>query len=180
MKKFFSTLSCIFMILIMASADGSSDELTTHKQQQHLRSVSAVASEDVTTSGAHDSPNIPDFLPRELKKKKAKGNAKKPKAPKSGNKKVPKSAKGSAMVSPSSEPSSSPTDDPCVVAGISTPKDALLALKEGFDNDDTEELSDWGGDTEPCSDGWYGITCSTSGDVTEINLGKWHLLILYA
>ena len=166
------------MILIMASADGSSDELTTHKQQQHLRS-SAVASEDVTTSGAHDSPNIPDFLPRELKKKKAKGNAKKPKAPKSiktpkapksGNK-VPKSAKGSKAASPSSEPSSSPTDDPCVVAGISTPKDALLALKEGFDNDDTE-LSDWVGDTEPCSDGWSGITCSTSGDVTEINLGK--------
>ena len=57
---------------------------------------------------------------------------------------------------------------PC--AAISDQKDALLAIKAGFTNGDTV-LSNWDGETEPCTAGWTGITCS-SGDVTEIDLCK--------
>ena len=66
-------------------------------------------------------------------------------------------------------PTSQPTADPCTV--IATQKDALLALKAGFANGDTE-LADWVSTTDPC-DGpaWEGITCS-DGEVTEISLSK--------
>ena len=65
-------------------------------------------------------------------------------------------------------PTSQPTADPCTV--IATQKDALLALKAGFANGDTE-LADWVSTTDPCDGPWEGITCS-DGEVTEISLSK--------
>ena len=179
MKKFFSAL-----LLFSSAVIGSSDELTQHR----LRSVS-MALEDVTS--AHADANILDVLPRELKKKKPKGgtapkkpkvpkSTKAPKVPKSGHKK-PKSAKGLATTfPPSTQPTEKLTSQPSVssqptapCAAISDQKDALLALKAGFTNGGTE-LSDWDGDTEPCSgdtSNWTRITCS-SGGVTGIILSK--------
>ena len=159
MKKFFSAL-----LLFSSAVIGSSDELTQHR----LRSVS-VALEDVTS--AHDANILDDVLPRELKKKK-----KRPKVPKK-----PKSAKGLATTfPPSTQPTEKLTSQPSVssqptapCAAISDQKDALLALKAGFTNGGTE-LSDWDGDTEPCSgdtSNWTRITCS-SGGVTGIILSK--------
>ena len=98
------------------------------------------------------------------KKNKKQKNSKAAKSPKGGN---------AVTFQPSSQPSSpqpssQPTIDPCTV--IVTQKDALLALKEGFINGDTE-LADWVSTTDPCDDTWTGITCSGS-DVTEIDVGK--------
>lgn len=62
-----------------------------------------------------------------------------------------------------------PTVDPC--ASIITQKDALLALKDGFENGDTV-LIDWGSDTDPCDENtsnWSYITC-VSDKVTVISL----------
>ena len=137
--------------------------------QHDLHSVSMVSEEDALAS-THVDATGSDELPRALKK--AKGTAK---DPKSGKKS--KSAKGSASSSPSSPPtsqdssqptsqdSSPPTVDPCVVESINTPVDALLALKNGFDNGD-ENLSDWIDSTDPCT-GWTGVFC-TEGKVTEL------------
>ena len=135
-------------------------------------------------SSAHNSNTISDgIISRVLKK--AKGSAKKSKASKSG-KKASKSSKALATASPSqlsdeladqqsSPPSSSPTVDPCVAEGISTQKDALLALKDGFKNGGTV-LTKWDIDTEPCdgdSSNWGGIiTCNISGEVVAIDLSK--------
>ena len=53
-------------------------------------------------------------------------------------------------------------------------KDSLLALKEGIigtDTDSLARLANWDSKTDPCADGWTGITCSGS-DVTEIDVCK--------
>jgi hypothetical protein len=128
-------------LLLFSSAVIGSSDELT---QHRLRSVS-VALEDVTSAHA-DANILDDVLPRELKKEK-----KRPKVPKK-----PKSAKGLAK-------------DPC--AAITTQKDALLALKEGFTNGDTE-LADWVSTTDPCDGPWEGITCDSDGKVTSINLCK--------
>ena len=133
--------------------------------QHDLHSVSTASDVDALASTRVDATGS-DELPRALKK--AKGTAK---DPKSG--KVSKSAKGSASSSPSSPPTS---QDPCVVEGISTAKDALLALKAGFTNGD-DKLSDWIDSTDPCTgdtSNWGGITCSGS-EVTMIGLCKYIL-----
>jgi hypothetical protein len=107
---------------------------------------------------------------RILKKKKgstrtkggSKGVTKAPskKNKKQKNSKAAKSPKGGNAVT---------FQHPCTV--IVTQKDALLALKEGFINGDTE-LADWDSNTDPCAPtSWTGITCSGS-DVTEIDVGK--------
>jgi hypothetical protein len=94
------------------------------------------------------------------KKNKKQKNSKAAKSPKGGN---------AVTFQPSSQPSSPQPSSPCTV--IVTQKDALLALKEGFINGDTE-LADWDSNTDPCAPtSWTGITCSGS-DVTEIDVGK--------
>ena len=53
-------------------------------------------------------------------------------------------------------------------------KDSLLALKEGIigtDTDSLARLANWDSKTDPCADGWTGITCSGS-DVTVIDVCK--------
>ena len=53
-------------------------------------------------------------------------------------------------------------------------KDSLLALKEGIIGTDTDSfarLVNWDSKTDPCADGWTGITCSGS-DVTVIDVCK--------
>ena len=63
------------------------------------------------------------------------------------------------------------TDDPaCAV--IDTQKDALLALKAGLIGADSNGLADWYFWTDPCADGWGGIICDDSCNVTKINVGK--------
>jgi hypothetical protein len=63
------------------------------------------------------------------------------------------------------------TDDPaCAV--IDTQKDALLALKAGLIGADSNGLADWYFGTDPCADGWGGIICDDSCNVTKINVGK--------
>jgi len=126
-----------------------------------LRSgVAAVADDGVLVRGGTSLRRAIATLkvPRFLKKKQNK------------KQKVPKAAKSpkGGKKAKSSQPSSQPTIDQCTV--IDTQKDALLALKEGFINGDTE-LADWVSTTDPCDDTWTGITCSDS-DVTEIDLGK--------
>ena len=131
--------------------------------QHDLHSVSTASEEDALASTRVDATGS-DELPRALRKKRKKN-------PKGG--KVSKSAKGSASSSPSSPPTS---QDPCVVEGISTAKDALLALKAGFTNGD-DKLSDWIDSTDPCTgdtSNWENITCS-GGEVTEIGLSKYIL-----
>jgi hypothetical protein len=127
-----------------------------------LRSgVAAVADDGVLVRGGTSlrrASTILDF-PRVLRLKNKKKKQKVPKAAKS-----PKGGKKAK----SSQPSSQPTIDQCTV--IDTQKDALLALKEGFINGDTE-LADWVSTTDPCDDTWFGITCSGS-DVMEIDVGK--------
>ena len=177
--------------LLVGSALGSSN---AESNQHLLRSVTAssVTSEQEDITSIHHA-TIPD-IPRVLKK--AKGTAKEPKAPKSTKKpkvpkgaaapgKEPKSAKGSGTAvtaSPSaqttsqttSQPSlsSPPTVDPC--ADISSQKEALLALKAGFNNGDAI-YSDWDSTTDPCDNLWTGITCNGSGEVITIDLRKFNM-----
>ena len=167
----------LFSLLIVPTISSSSAESTQHD----FPSVAMTSSEEDVTSARADVTvhGISRVLRKKRKKspkggkvsKSAKGSAKK--NPKGG--KVSKSAKGSASPSsqPTSPPTSPPTDDPC--ASISDQKDALLALKDGFGNGDTV-LSDWSVSTEPCSDdtsNWGAtITCNSSGEVLEIDLGK--------
>ena len=178
-------------LLIGSTVGGSTpaDESTT----QHFRFSSAattssgsggtITSEDITF--ARDSTTVSD-VPRVLKK--AKGMAKEPKAPKSTKKpkvpkggKAPKSAKGLlATSSPSFQSSSQSTGqltiNECAADGIIDQKDALLALKGGFNNGNTV-LNDWSSDTDPCDgDGWTGITCNDGGEVSDINFSKFYMI----
>jgi hypothetical protein len=166
---FSSTTLSLVLVSRPSSIAGSSDAAESNRHLQH-DSVSMASEDDITSSVTMIDATI-HGIPRVLKKK-AKGTAKEPKRGK-----VSKLAKGSASPSspPTSQDSSQPTSPPTgPCASISDQKDALLALKAGFTNGDTL-LSDWSDSTKPCSgdtSNWVGITCNSSGEVTEIKLGK--------
>ena len=144
-----------------------------------LRSGVAVADDGVLVKGGTSlRPRASSILKvhRVLNKKKKQKVPKAAKPPKGGKKaksavtpqpSSQSSSQPTATVSPSSQPSSQPTE---ACAAITTQKDALLALKEGFAND----ILGWDINTDPC-DGdapWTGITCDSDGKVTSINLCK--------
>ena len=146
-----------------------------------LRSGVAVADDGVLVKGGTSlRPRASSILKvhRVLNKKKKQKVPKAAKPPKGGKKaksavtpqpSSQSSSQPTATVSPSSQPSSQPTE---ACAAITTQKDALLALKEGFTNGDTA-LASWVTTTDPCTGPWTGITCDSSdGKVTSINLCK--------
>ena len=143
------------LLVLVPTAVGFAEVI---QQDDLVHSVVTVVSEEDIAS-THADVNVPDDVPRVLKKKRKKN-------PKGG--KVSKSAKGS-------------TPDPaCAPISSSTAKDALLALKKGFDNGGLL-LTDWVDTTEPCTTGdttsnWGdSITCSTGGEVTKIDISKCNL-----
>ena len=145
-----------------------------------LRSGVAVADNGVLARGGTSlrrasTSTLKD--PRVLNKKKKQKVPKAAKPPKGGKKaksavtpqpSSQSSSQPTATVSPSSQPSSQTTE---ACAAITTQKDALLALKEGFTNGDTA-LASWVTTTDPCTDEWTGITCDSDGKVTSIDLCK--------
>ena len=113
MKKFSFAALVQFVLLpalLIVPAIGSSgaESTTSATQHQHLHSATVASPEDMTSANDATISDAPRVL------KKAKGNAKKPKAPKGG--KVSKSSKAS---------SGTPCDS------ITTQKDALFGSQQG-------------------------------------------------
>ena len=175
MKFLFFSSTLISLLLVDPSSFIAADSSTAafESSNQHLHDSVSIASEDITSSVR--DVTTPDHVLRVLKKKRKKN-------PKGGNHKDSKSAKGSsATLSPSSQPSpqessqpslSSQPTDPC--ASISTPVDALFALKAGFTNS-YSVLSEWSSDTEPCNgntSNWGPTIRCISGEVTKISISK--------
>lgn len=161
------TSTLVFLVVVMVAAVIPLFNGGSFASAKNVSAPRALANSS-SSEGQEEDMVKNTIIRRVLKKKNKKNKKHSNKAPKaskgaasSGGK-----GKGSATLSPSFVPSSQPTDDLC--ADLTTTKDVLLALRDGFTNADV--TLNWDNATNPC-DGWTGVNC-VEGEVARINLGK--------